>query len=92
MCGGVKFKHDGKILTVYFPSPKAVLPVALKQGGHELVMWGRRKEEPGKLPAGGWARLDSIKASGTDSYPSRCDWMSRSSWRRTPRGNRAGIH
>ncbi len=57
MCGSVKFKHEGKVLTVYFPNPKAVLPVALKHGGLELVTWGRRKGEPGKLPAGGWARL-----------------------------------
>jgi|SRR3989344_195096 len=68
MCGGVKFKHEGKILTVYFPNPKAVLPVALKHGGHELVTWGRRKEEAGKLPAGGWARLDSIKAGKWDRF------------------------
>lgn len=68
MCGGVKFKHDGKIQTVYFPNPKAVLPVMLKQSGHELVAWGRRKEEPGKLPAGGWARLDSIKAGKWDKF------------------------
>lgn len=68
MCGGVKFKHEGKILTVYFPSPKAVLPVALKHGGHDLVTWGRRKEEAGKLPAGGWARLDSIKAGKWDRF------------------------
>jgi hypothetical protein len=45
-----------------------VLPVALKGGGHELVTWGRRKEEPGKLPPGGWARLDSIKAGKWDKY------------------------
>ncbi|MHB1142266.1 MAG: hypothetical protein ACYC1T_10995 [Sulfuricaulis sp.] len=68
MCGGVKYKHEDKILTVYFPNPKAVLPVTLKQGGHELVTWGRRKEEPGKLPAGGWARLDSIKAGKWDRF------------------------
>lgn len=68
MCAGVKFTHAGENLTVYFPNPKAVLPVALRDGGHELVTWGRRKEEPGKLPPGGWARLDSIKAGKWDKY------------------------
>lgn len=34
---GVRFKHEGKILTVYFPDPKAVLSVAFKHSGHELV-------------------------------------------------------
>jgi len=68
MCGGVKFQHEGQILTVYFPNPKAVLPVALKQGGCELVIWGRRKQETGKLPPGGWARHDSIKAGKWDKY------------------------
>ena len=68
MCGGVKFQHAGQLLTVYFPNPKAVLPVALKQGGHELVTWGRRKEQAGELPPGGWARLDSIKSGKWDKY------------------------
>lgn len=68
MCGGVKFKHEGQVITAYFPNPKAMLPVALKSGGHELLPWGRREGQPGALPRGGWARLDSIKAGKWNRY------------------------
>lgn len=68
MCGGVKFKHEGKELVVYFPNPKAVLPVRLKSAEHSLIRWGRRKEEQGALPAGGWARHESVLKGVWDKY------------------------
>ncbi len=68
MCGGVQFKHEGQTFKVYFPNPQAVLPVHLKAGGHLLLPWGRRKEEPGALPAGGWARHESILAGKWDRF------------------------
>lgn len=68
MCGGVKYKHDGRTVTSYFPNPKAALPVVLKSGGHELLPWGRRKEEAGALPPGGWARLDSVTQGRWQRY------------------------
>jgi len=68
MCGGVKFKHEGKELTVYFPNPKAVLPIRLKTGEHSLIKWGRRKEEQGALPPGGWARHESVLKGVWDKY------------------------
>src|SRR3989344_7214106 len=87
MCGGVKYKHEGESVTTYFPNPQAVLPAILKAGGHELLAWGRREEhdcrdaggratpgavaEPGVLPPGGWARLDSIKEGRWGRYHPR---------------------
>jgi len=68
MCGGVKFKHDNKELTVYFPSPKAVLPVRWKSKHHTLIKWGRWHEEEGVLPPGGWARHDSVLKGIWDKY------------------------
>ena len=68
MCGGAKYKHEGEIVTTYFPNPKAVLPAILKAGGHELLVWGRREEQPGALPPGGWARLDSVKSGKWERY------------------------
>ena len=68
MCGGVKFKHDSKEMTVYFPNPKAVLPVRMKTGEPSLITWGRRKEEQGALPAGGWARHESVLKGVWDKY------------------------
>jgi hypothetical protein len=61
MCGGVKFTHNEQELTIYFPNPKAVLPVLNKDKSISLLPWGRRKEQAGYLPQGGWARLDSIQ-------------------------------
>ena len=68
MCGGVKYFHEGQEWTVYFPNPKAKLPVRLKNGEHQLITWGRRREEPGKLPKGGWARHESVKKGVWDKY------------------------
>lgn len=63
MCGGIKYTDKQlKTWTVYFPSPKAALPVIKKDGEIEWVTWGKRKEETVPyFPNGGWARLDSIK-------------------------------
>ena len=71
MCGGVKYKHEGEVVTTYFPNLKAVLPAILKTGGHELLAWGRREEQPGALPPGGWARLDSVKEGRWERYNPR---------------------
>ena len=63
MCGGIKYTNkQDKTWTVYFPSPKAALPVLTKDGDVEWVKWGKRKEEDDKFFInGGWARLDSVK-------------------------------
>lgn len=54
---------------MYFPSPKAALPVIKKTGEIEWVTWGRRKEEDvPNFPNGGWARLDSIKSGTWQRY------------------------
>ena len=73
MCGGVKYTDkQNKTWTVYFPSPKAALPVLKKDGEIEWVTWGRRKEENApEFPNGGWARLDSIKEGKWQRYHPR---------------------
>lgn len=70
MCGGVKYTDkQNKIWTVYFPSPKAALPVLKKDGDIEWVIWGKRKEEDApQFPNGGWARLDSIHEGKWQRY------------------------
>ncbi|MBK8726659.1 MAG: hypothetical protein IPL96_11620 [Holophagaceae bacterium] len=49
---------------VFFPSPKAAIRVAGQSqvdGESDLWLpWGRRKEEPGGWPEGGWARGESL--------------------------------
>lgn len=72
MCGGVKYTDkNGKDWAIYFPSPKAALPVLKRDGGVEWVTWGKRKEETGRFFDGGWAKLDSIKAGKWQRYHAR---------------------
>jgi len=68
MCGGVYFEHSGSVLRHYFPNPKAVLPVQKKDGSIILLPWGRRQQQMGSLPMGGWARLESIYTGKWDKY------------------------
>lgn len=70
MCGGVKYKDKGgKEWKVYFPNPKAALPVIKKDGEIEWVTWGRREEESDiRFAMGGWARLTSIKDGKWERY------------------------
>lgn len=59
---------DGEEFRTYFPNPKACLPVKKRDSSIELLPWGRRKEQAGHLPLGGWARLDSIYAGRWDKW------------------------
>ncbi len=68
MCGGVYYSWEGQDFRLYFPNPKACLPVKTRDGSSILLPWGRRKEQAGKLPLGGWARLDSIYAGRWDRW------------------------
>ena len=68
MCGGVYYSHDGEDKKVYFPNPYALLPVRMRDKSIELLAWGRRKEQLGNLPLGGWARLESINTGRWDKY------------------------
>ncbi|HHH39925.1 MAG TPA: hypothetical protein ENK50_10170, partial [Sedimenticola sp.] len=52
----------------YFPNPRARLPVKRRDGGIERLPWGRRKSQRGRLPLGGWARLESIYEGRWDRW------------------------
>jgi hypothetical protein len=68
MCEGVYYSLDTEDIRVYFLNPRATLPVRKKKGGIELLPWGRRKEQAGQLPLGGWARLEAIYAGKWDRW------------------------
>jgi len=68
MCGGAEYNRNDETIRVYFPNPEARLPVRMKAGDVVLVPWGRRKEQAGEFPLGGWARLDSIEKGIWDRY------------------------
>ena len=69
MCSGVKYtESSGKEWKVYFPNPKAALPVVKEDGAVEWVKWGRRREEQAPFVQGGWARSDSIELGKWERY------------------------
>ncbi|MEW7978761.1 MAG: hypothetical protein G8D28_01150 [gamma proteobacterium symbiont of Phacoides pectinatus] len=68
MCGGVYYLIEGQEVRGYFPNPKALLPVKNRDGTIALLPWGRRREQVGKLPLGGWARLESIYEGRWDRW------------------------
>lgn len=68
MCGGAYFQHGDETRRMFFPNPNAVLPVLKKDGSQILMPWGRRQDQPGKLPMGGWARLESVYGGIWDKY------------------------
>lgn len=68
MCIAVCYIHDPKTIITHFAQPKALLPVKTKAQNMQLVSWGRRIDEKGSLPLGGWASLDSIKQGKWDQF------------------------
>jgi hypothetical protein len=68
MCSGVYYSVNGEDTRVYFPNPGASLPARTRTGGVRLLAWGRRGEQAGRLPLGGWARLDTIYAGRWDRW------------------------
>ncbi len=68
MCGGAYYNFGGSDIRVYFPNPKALLPVIKKDKSVIQLPWGRRKEQTGLLPLGGWVRLESIYAGRWDKW------------------------
>jgi putative SOS response-associated peptidase YedK len=71
MCGGIEFRRrkplegglgllepEDEQIRVLFPNPKAALLVDAEQNLWQP--WGRRKEQPGDWPEGGWARAESL--------------------------------
>jgi len=59
MCGGLEFRQRNNETTrVLFPNPKAALLV--DPAMNTWLPWGRRKEQPGDWPDGGWARFESL--------------------------------
>jgi hypothetical protein len=68
MCAGVYYSIHGVDVRLYFPNPKAQLPVRARDGSVTLLLWGRRHDQAGVLPLGGWARLDGIYAGRWDRW------------------------
>ncbi len=71
MCGGVQFVHENQTIKTFFPNPKARLPVLTRKGDLILVPWGRRENQPGLTPQGGWARIESIKQGAWQRFQPR---------------------
>lgn len=72
MCGGVEAREADKVWKIYFPNPKAAIPVLFEDSSQlEWIHWGRRQDEPGTGPEGGWARINTLQAGGWRKYRPR---------------------
>ncbi|CAN7423660.1 hypothetical protein LJR232_002614 [Aquipseudomonas alcaligenes] len=72
MCGGVEAREADKVWKIYFPNPKAAIPVQLDGGSQiDWIGWGRREDQPGIGPQGGWARLSTVQTGGWAKYQPR---------------------
>ncbi|MET0028164.1 MAG: hypothetical protein ABW101_11055 [Candidatus Thiodiazotropha sp.] len=71
MCQGVYYLINNQEVRSEFSNPRACLPVRTKGGTVALLPWGRRRQQAGKLPLGGWARLDAIYGGHWDRWRPR---------------------
>lgn len=55
---GAEAAAERSVHRVYFPNPKAALLVA--PDTNLWLPWGRRREQPGDWPEGGWARAENL--------------------------------
>lgn len=65
---GVSYLYQGHQIKTYFTNPKAKLPVKSRNGDILLLPWGRRPDQPGNLPLGGVARLETIHEGRWNKY------------------------
>lgn len=68
MSSGVLYCFENRDNRIYFHNPKATLPVITKSKNVIRIPWGRRKQQKGMLPLGGWARLEAIYKGQWDRW------------------------
>lgn len=68
MCHKIIFNYNNQDRQVSFDSPKARLPVLMRNGYIRLLPWGRRQHVPSDLPLGGWLQLDEIYQGKWDAF------------------------
>ena len=63
----IEYQEGQQTVRARFTDPAALLPVGIRRngGGAILLPWGRRQQQNGHLPLGGWARLNAIHAGQT---------------------------
>lgn len=68
MCQSVCYVREKQIVITSFVETNARLPVLAKTGEIKCLTWGRRKDEAGILPVGGWISLEKFKQGQWDQY------------------------
>ena len=67
MCVGVHYTLGNREMRVLFTNAAAELPVRTRSG-IDLLPWGRRSRQVGKLPLGGCAYRDAVRAGQWDRF------------------------
>ena len=69
MSWAVRYLHGQAERLSRFQHRGAFLPVSARRGAQIVLMpWGRRPDEPGKLPKGGWAHLTHLQGGVWDQF------------------------
>jgi hypothetical protein len=71
MCTGIQYQYHGRKIKYYFSNAKAQLPVKKRDGSTDLLAWGRRKGQLGRLPLGAVAPLTAIKQGRWNKFSPR---------------------
>ena len=71
LCDAVECEREGRNVQIYFSVDDAALPVRLRNGEVEWLPWGKRSHETPRLPTGGWARLEAVRAGQWQNYRPR---------------------
>lgn len=71
LCHGISYREADDNIHAFFTENQATLPVKMRQGQCSQMPWGRKAEDPGSLPYGGWASLESIHAGRWEAFSPR---------------------
>jgi len=63
MCLALSYSYEKKIFITHFTDDDATVLIKTNKGLLQTIKWGRRLDEKGKLPLGGWISQE-LKAKG----------------------------
>src|SRR4051794_22147386 len=68
MCLALCFPTEKLTIITHFTDPNARIPIKTNAGLIQFMTWGRRLDERGKLPVGGWISTELKQKGHFDQY------------------------